>query len=581
MSSSESIETTAATIDQAISQALAELGAEQEDVTIEVLSTPRSGVLGLGVRQARVRVTKRAREGARSGVMSPPPAPPLRPTPPEMRRPEPRRPEPAKPPEVRSESGQPARNEAPRRSAEDDAERDETRGNRIESARDSRDDERDESRGNRSESVRGDDRGESRRDQRTDVRDRGRGGFQPRDPNEPRPDLRQGARPDSSPGASNDAPREPRGRREMPPRREGDEREQGRSGGGPRDNRRDGGRGAPRPAPSSGRGDAAAQPADAASAADRGQPDRRRADYTSDDRLRSDRAGSEQARSEEGDAEREDRRAAESAGQERPREGGSRGRRGRGRGGRRQPDNLPPRTASASESGSGAAPERMNDREDDRDPFATMDEAGNDTRMSADLQEQAREATVFLQRLLELMGEKATIEPADSDDPETLELNIKGDGSGILIGRHGQTLDAIEYMVNRFLARKIKDAAPLSIDTESYRARRRRLLQRMALSKGEQAKREHVSVMIDPMPPRDRRIVHLALQDDPMITTRSTGDGFLRAIEILPVDERRTPDERGNENRGRGRGRERDRDQDSAPALGEQGGFKHGQKRIV
>src|ERR1700686_300668 len=86
MSPSESIETTAATIDQAISQALAQLGAEQDDVTIEVLSTPRSGVLGLGVRQARVRVTKRAREGAHSGVMSPPPAPPLRPTPPEMRR---------------------------------------------------------------------------------------------------------------------------------------------------------------------------------------------------------------------------------------------------------------------------------------------------------------------------------------------------------------------------------------------------------------------------------------------------------------------------------------------------------------
>ncbi len=93
MSSSDSIETTAATIDQAISQALAQLGAEQDDVTIEVLSTPRSGVLGLGARQARVRVTKRAREGAHSGVMSPPPAPPLRTTPPEMRRPE-ARPEP-------------------------------------------------------------------------------------------------------------------------------------------------------------------------------------------------------------------------------------------------------------------------------------------------------------------------------------------------------------------------------------------------------------------------------------------------------------------------------------------------------
>jgi spoIIIJ-associated protein len=196
------------------------------------------------------------------------------------------------------------------------------------------------------------------------------------------------------------------------------------------------------------------------------------------------------------------------------------------------------------------------------------------------LQEQAREAATFLERILALMGEQAAIEQAESGDPETLELNIKGDGSGILIGRHGQTLDAIEYLVNRLLARKIRDAAPISIDTESYRARRRRLLQRMALSKGEQAKREHVAVALEPMPPRDRRIVHLALKDDPMIATRSTGEGFLRAIEIVPVDERRDPTERGTENRGRGRGRERDRDQDKAP-LGEQGGFKHGQKRIV
>ncbi len=496
MSSSESIETTAATIDQAISQALAELGAEQDDVTIEVLSTPRSGVLGLGVRQARVRVTKRAREGARSGVMSPPPAPPLRPTPPEMRRPEPA----AKPPDARREPPRIERSEVARPAS-----------------------------------------GEAQGNERSEVRTEER----------------------------SDAPSAPRERREMPPRREprrqDDEGEQGRTGGGPRENRRDGGRNAPRQTPSSGRGIASPQTADAADAADRGQPDRRRTDLRQDEAPEGMRDGNRDV----GDSP-----------QERNREGGSRGRRGRGRGGRRQPDNIPQRAVQPREN----APEyagQTNDRDEDRDSFAMMDEAGNDTRKSADLQEQAREATLFLERLLELMGEKATIEPAESDDPETLELNIKGDGSGILIGRHGQTLDAIEYMVNRLLARKIKDAAPLSIDTESYRARRRRLLQRMALSKGEQAKREHVSVMIDPMPPRDRRIVHLALQDDPMITTRSTGDGFLRAIEILPVDERRTPNERGSENRGRGRGRERDRDQDSTPGLGEQGGFKHGQKRIV
>ncbi len=72
-------------------------------------------------------------------------------------------------------------------------------------------------------------------------------------------------------------------------------------------------------------------------------------------------------------------------------------------------------------------------------------------------------------------------------------LEIKGDGSGILIGRHGQTLDALEYLINRIVARRIKDAMPILLDTESYRARRRQQLHRMALSMGEKAKRDHAT----------------------------------------------------------------------------------------
>jgi len=193
----------------------------------------------------------------------------------------------------------------------------------------------------------------------------------------------------------------------------------------------------------------------------------------------------------------------------------------------------------------------------------------------------AREATEVLARILELMGEKTKIEVVDDKSAENVELNIKGDGSGLLIGRHGQTLDALEYVVNRILARKLKDAAaPVSIDTESYRARRRRQLHRMALAKGEQAKREHLAVALDPMPPRDRRIIHLALKDDPLVTTRSSGEGFLRSVEIMPVDERREgPGARGHERR-RERAGESGQPRERTPP-GQQGGFKHGQKRIV
>ncbi len=205
-------------------------------------------------------------------------------------------------------------------------------------------------------------------------------------------------------------------------------------------------------------------------------------------------------------------------------------------------------------------------------------------RKSADAEEQRREATVILKQILELMGEQTEVRQVEVD-AETIELEIKGDGSGILIGRHGQTLDALEYVVNRILARRIKDAAPISLETESYRARRRQQLHRMALSMGEKAKREHQPVRLDPMPARDRRVVHLALKEDPMITTRSAGEGSMRSIEIVPTESggRREPRAEGQR---RGRRREPEREREQAPergneALGEQGGFKHGQKRIV
>ena len=228
---------------------------------------------------------------------------------------------------------------------------------------------------------------------------------------------------------------------------------------------------------------------------------------------------------------------------------------------------------------------------------AKSDDGSGSNRKSADQEEQRREATVILKQILEKMGERAEVNQIEVD-ADSVELEIKGDGSGILIGRHGQTLDALEYVVNRILARRIKDAAPISLETESYRSRRRQQLHRMAMSVGERAKREHQTVRLDPMPPRDRRVVHLALKDDPMITTRSAGEGFLRSIEIVPAEgsgRRERANQPGQSQgqaqtkgpgQGRGRPPEREREREREPerkdeAIGEQGGFKHGQKRIV
>jgi spoIIIJ-associated protein len=238
--------------------------------------------------------------------------------------------------------------------------------------------------------------------------------------------------------------------------------------------------------------------------------------------------------------------------------------------------------------------------ERNQDAAANPDDGTSPARRSVGQEEQRREAMVILQQILDKMGEQAEVTQVEVD-AESVELEIKGDGSGILIGRHGQTLDALEYIVNRILARRIKDAAPISLETESYRSRRRQQLHRMALSVGERAKRERQPVRLDPMAPRDRRVVHLALKDDPLLTTRSAGEGFLRSIEIVPVDsggrrersnapgqaqQQQNQGQPKGQGHGRPRRREREREREREPerkdeAIGEQGGFKHGQKRIV
>jgi spoIIIJ-associated protein len=253
--------------------------------------------------------------------------------------------------------------------------------------------------------------------------------------------------------------------------------------------------------------------------------------------------------------------------EQQPRIGGAPEGRGRGRGNQRRSRND-------------ARPQRQ------QNGNAADDDSGAAGRKSADVEEQRREAIAILKQILEQMGEQTEVRQVEID-AETVELEIKGDGSGILIGRHGQTLDALEYIVNRILARRIKDAAPISLETESYRARRRQQFHRMALSMGEKAKREHKPIRLEPMAPRERRVVHLALKDDPMITTRSVGEGLIRSIEIVPTESGRREPRGDGQNRGRRREPEREREtqriepERGNEALGEQGGFKHGQKRIV
>jgi len=141
-------------------------------------------------------------------------------------------------------------------------------------------------------------------------------------------------------------------------------------------------------------------------------------------------------------------------------------------------------------------------------------------------------AKEVLENILYRFGVSTAVEV--TEDSECINLEIKSDGSGILIGRKGQTLDALQYLVNK-IARRSPDATKqIIIDTEGYRRRRKETLVELAQRLGEQAKAKDIPVSTSPLNPFERRIIHLALQDDAELTTHSKGEGIYRSVVISP-----------------------------------------------
>jgi spoIIIJ-associated protein len=140
--------------------------------------------------------------------------------------------------------------------------------------------------------------------------------------------------------------------------------------------------------------------------------------------------------------------------------------------------------------------------------------------------------TEVLDTLLGLMGAQGKVEVLSDELP--LALNIEGDDLGILIGRRGQTLVALEYVTKLIVVQRLKAWVPLTIDVGGYRKHRRDSLQKLALYLAEQVKSRRRAMPMEPMPADERRIIHLALADHPDVTTQSIGEGENRKVVILP-----------------------------------------------
>jgi spoIIIJ-associated protein len=137
-----------------------------------------------------------------------------------------------------------------------------------------------------------------------------------------------------------------------------------------------------------------------------------------------------------------------------------------------------------------------------------------------------------LKTILKLIPMEATVTARQEDD--RIILSIEGDQSGILIGRKGRTLDALQFIVSKIVNKSLDQKVRLVIDSENYRERRREALVEMALKIGEKAKRIKKPITTSPLNPHDRRIIHLALRDDEELDTKSRGDGVLKKVLIIP-----------------------------------------------
>jgi spoIIIJ-associated protein len=137
--------------------------------------------------------------------------------------------------------------------------------------------------------------------------------------------------------------------------------------------------------------------------------------------------------------------------------------------------------------------------------------------------------------LLARMEVEASVAQVDNDP---ITLNIKGDDLGVLIGRRGQTLASLQYIVRIIVSYKTKEWLPIVIDVDGYKQRRYQALQALAYRMAEQVRGRRIPFSMEPMPPYERRIVHLALADHPDVTTQSVGVGEVRKVVIVPKEQR-------------------------------------------
>jgi len=163
---------------------------------------------------------------------------------------------------------------------------------------------------------------------------------------------------------------------------------------------------------------------------------------------------------------------------------------------------------------------------------------GGSARGDADAGEQsaASVANAAVGRILEAAGVNVTRTLRSAHDPEAggPVIDLSGEDSGLLIGRRGQTLQALQFLVTLIVRKKLGEDVRVVLDVENYRQRRENSLRDMAAKVATRVAQTNRSITLEPMPPADRRIIHTSLAEHPGVRTESAGEGENRKVTIIP-----------------------------------------------
>lgn len=141
-------------------------------------------------------------------------------------------------------------------------------------------------------------------------------------------------------------------------------------------------------------------------------------------------------------------------------------------------------------------------------------------------------AKKFLNDVFAAMNMTVVVEIKYDEENKEMDVDLSGDDMGVLIGKRGQTLDSLQYLVSLVVNKESDDYIRVKVDTENYRERRKETLENLAKNVAYKVKRTRRPVSLEPMNPYERRIIHSALQNDKYVTTHSEGEEPFRKVVV-------------------------------------------------